>query len=36
VQDQILAQVEKEEKQNARAEKQIQDAKEKINQFSQK
>lgn len=36
VQDQIIAQVEKEEKQNARAEKQIQDAKEKINQFAQK
>ncbi|USN57334.1 MAG: ABC-F family ATP-binding cassette domain-containing protein [Candidatus Peribacteria bacterium] len=36
VQDQIEAQVEKEIKQNARAVKQIQDAKDKINQFSQK
>lgn len=36
VQDQIEAQVEKEIKNNARAVKQIQDAKDKINQFSQK
>ncbi len=36
VQDKIIAQVEKEEKQNARAKKQIADAKGKIAQFSQK
>ena len=36
VQEQILARVEKEEKQNARAKKQIVDAKEKIGQFAQK
>jgi len=36
VQEQIISQVGKEEKQNARAEKQIISAKEKINQFSQK
>ena len=36
VQEQILAQVEKEEKNNARAKKQIVDAKEKIGQFAQK
>ncbi len=34
--DQIAAQIEKEIKQNARAEKKIADAKEKINQFAQK
>lgn len=36
VQEQIEGQVEKEEKQNARAIKQIKDAKDKINQFAQK
>lgn len=36
VQDQIQSQVEKEEKQNARAVKQIQDAKDKISQFAMK
>lgn len=36
VQDQILAQIEKEERQNARAVKQIAKAKEKINFFAQK
>jgi ATPase subunit of ABC transporter with duplicated ATPase domains len=36
VQDQILAQIEKEERQNSRAAKQIVKAKEKINFFAQK
>lgn len=36
VQEQIITQVEKEEKQNARARKQIKDAKDKINEFSNK
>ncbi len=36
VQDQIVAQIEKEEKQNARAIKQIKNAKEKIGEFAQK
>jgi ATPase subunit of ABC transporter with duplicated ATPase domains len=36
VQEQIESQVEKEEKQNARAVKQIRDAKDKINQFANK
>jgi len=36
VQDKIIAQIEKEEKQNARARKQIEQAKDKINEFSHK
>lgn len=36
VQEQIQSQIEKEEKQNARAVKQIRDAKDKINQFANK
>ena len=36
VQDQIKSQIEKEERQNARAVKQIKDAKDKINEFSHK
>jgi hypothetical protein len=34
--EQIATQIEKEEKQNARAQKKIEDAKEKINFFSNK